>query len=293
MLKTSSLSLEEFVFASRTRKRGAGKQRDVVDAFRTVYWFHHLRRALDSPSVYQMDVLAEGPAVARGEPSRGRKTRWRSYSKGRHSPSAPLVAELGLAHPGSIAAFQHPLWDTLGESQLRPPPAFVLGRLDASVLAIVRKGFSASPDMRLFPGHWNATRMQMLERRASLDALAGLMLVLNAAVAEGLDVVASIASLRICRVLLMLGPWFHEHGVARPLAEYVEQLVLPKGSRNGHHFAFSAEGFSKCSAQLWRLLKIATANSNRRFSSAEVASLLTLLLNRHAVDKWIVRMGVT
>lgn len=279
MLETSSLSLEEFVFASKTRKPAEGKQRHVVDGLRTVCWFHELRIRLKARSVYEMDDLVEGPLDIHAG-TKDRKSRWRSYAKGRHTPGVALARAIDGRCPGTWALLSHPLWDVLRRVDHAPAvSAEILGRLHPEIYGVVRRRSGGA-----YAGRWDGTRIGMLERRAGLDALAALILAAFIAMATRNPNEAFRLSRSICRVLLMIGPWLREHGIAEPMAQYIEECLLTQAGSGGLRYAFRQESFLAASRLLERYALLAESSLGCGRSRQARALMLLHQLFLHGDD---------
>lgn len=79
MIEIAKTSIEYFISASKTRKNPVGKQRHVVDAFRTVAWFNFLKRRCGASSTYQMDQRLETQLKQGKSGECDYKNKWRSY----------------------------------------------------------------------------------------------------------------------------------------------------------------------------------------------------------------------
>jgi hypothetical protein len=257
VLETSSLSLDEFVFASRTRKVAVGKQRDVIDAFRTVCWFHQLRLAAGATSVYQMDALIEGPAgTSFGE---DRKSKWRDYARGRHTPTSSIVTTAEARFPSSSAVIYHPLWDALNDranSQIDG----VTWRSEPPVFSLLRRGIEIDGRAASLRAPWRSTLSGALERRVGLDALACFVVAMRLAAAEKKMSLVSELSRSACRVLLMIGGWLWSRGIASPLGEYIERCWLPRVAGDHPHYGFGRKD-SSLERDGWRRLRYGSTGS--------------------------------
>lgn len=285
MIETSTLSLEEFIFASKTRKNPVGKQRHVVDAFRTVAWFNFLKRQCGATSAYQMDLLLET------QPKQGRsvecdhKNKWRSYRKGLHTPSLELVNAIEKTHAGGCAVLNHILWTTLRSDRCASSHADLwLGELHPEIQKIVYQydpglGFSKTIRQSL-----NRTQLNMLERRAGLDALACLVILLRQAIEKNDGVFAQSVSRHVCRMLLILGPIFSALGIRTPLVQYFEQGILPLAAIDGKYYQFWNSSYQLAARQLNVVANLIEGDENREFTDTERIALRVQILDGQRGD---------
>ncbi|WP_018915305.1 hypothetical protein [Thiomonas sp. FB-6] len=284
MIETSEQSLDEFVFASTTRKRAHTDQNGIVDRLRTVYWFHTIRRGLQSSSAYDVAKrIGIMPGSGMNAVS-GNEKKWQRYRRGIQVPRGSLVDSVGQAVTASRAAFDHVLWDVLRLDRLdnSGQEEGLLRQLHPDVQRAVRcKG-------TLFDGpfipvlEWHDMRVKMLERRPSVDTIACLTIGMMSAVRDGANQQAKRLSYSICRVLLLLGPVLYAHGVARPLAEYFERQALPIAAHEKHRYGFGERGYLSSARLLSRVARAIDANDNHPSTSQELVELLRELLDgRH------------
>lgn len=279
MVDSANQSLADFVFASKTRKFATGKQRHVTDAFRTVCWFHHLRRATGARTTYQMDKLVEiDDALTPREPQ-DKKNKWRSYSHGRHTPSPQLVQEIDGRFPEAAHLLNHPVWPALRiDGNTEEQVKALLIQVHPDVFAVIHsKSWTGHTPLTL--NGWNKRRLRALEHHVSLDTLASLVLLLRLASNAGESKLAFEFGASVCRVLLMMGSWLTAHGIARPLAEYLAEHVLVLGQYNGQYHCLGEVDFVKASHQLAWTAKVVEVKENKRLTHRMRAGLLIDLLD--------------
>ncbi len=287
MIETSEQSLDEFVFASTTRKRAHTDQNGIVDRLRTVYWFHTIRRCLQSSSAYD---VAKRIGIIPGSGMNavsGNEKKWHRYRRGIQVPRRSLVDRVGQAVAASRAAFDHVLWDVLRLDKIADngQEEGLLRQLHPDVQRAVRcKG--APFDSPFIPVlEWHDMRVKMLERRPSVDTIACLTIGMMSAARDGASLQAQRLSYSICRVLLLLGPVLYAHGVARPLADYFESRVLPMGTHEIHRYGFGGRGYLPSARLLSRAARAIDANDNHQSTPQELMELLLELLDgRHWDD---------
>lgn len=280
MIETSTVSLDEFIFASKTRKNPVGKQRHVVDAFRTVAWFNFLKRRCGATSTYQMDLLLETQPKQGMSEDCDHKNKWRSYRKGLHTPSPELVNAIEGAHAGGYAVLYHVLWKTLRSDRWASSHADLwLGELHPEIQKIVYQHESKPGFGKTIRQSLNQTQLNMLERRAGPDALACLVILLRRAVEKNHGVFAQSLSWRVCRMLLVLGPTLWAMGIGTPLIQYFEQELLPLATLDGRHYQFCDRGYQPAARRLNAVASLIEADENRLFTDAERVALCFDLLD--------------
>ena len=285
MIETTTNSLEEFSSASKTRKNPTGKQRHVVDAFRTVAWFNLLRRRSGAKSVYQMDTLLETRLVPDGHSEADCKSKWRSFRIGLHTPHQTLVTQIEESYEGSHALLNHVLWEALNLN--RPVSACAdmwIGRLHPEVQKTAWRRAATFIGEKPVSRRLNTTHLRMLERRAGLDALACLIILLRRSVASGDNALARHLSWYICRMLLILAPALALYRVTLPFMQYIEQEILPLASFNGQHYGYWNKGYQWAAHRLVRVVDCLEGDENRWFTNSERITLCVDILDGRRGD---------
>lgn len=285
MIETSTASLDEFIFASKTRKNPIGKQRHVVDAFRTVFWFHLLRINSGAKSTYEMDRLLENHQNKNVESASDYKNKWRSYRIGRHTPSSALVNIIAATYTDSHAVLNHVLWESLRlDRPISRHADLWLSQLHPEVqTTIYRHGTTLSVGKSVHET-LNRTRLSMLERRAGLDAFACLIILLRKAAYVGNISLAMSLARSLCRMLLILGDVLTNAALAKPLVQYIEQEILPLATFNGRHYGFGGEGYDSSARRLNFVASCIEHDENRSFSISERIALRVDILDRRRGD---------
>ncbi|WP_157610222.1 hypothetical protein [Variovorax sp. Root434] len=285
MLDTSELDLESFSFASKMRKSPTGKMRHVTEAFRTVLWFHSIRLASRTTSPSQMDAWLAARLALSDDARIDRKKQWRSYKYGRHSPSEPLVAAIEPWLPGSRALFNHPVWQILRiDLKVQDQLAGLLVLLPPAIYSLVRGNATPDQSHLMQLDGWDASRLRRLQRQVSLDSLACLIALLRLLAEEGRGAQAYVFSRAVCRSLLVMGPWLSSHGIAQPLADYVERYLLPLGSDRGWQHIFGGGGFLRAAEELALAAEVAEWREDEPLDSNQQADLrLDMLEDRFTI----------
>lgn len=247
-IDSSTLSLDEFCFRSNSVKfyeENSGKFRDVIDAFRTVYWFHSLRIGLNAKTTYQLEKALEPDAFGVDKNgSNYRRNKWGGYRQGKHTPSQKLIASVNGQFKGAQSEFEHVLWDIL---RLSKPAAqntdAWIRQLDPNIQSILWEQDKKITGNRIRIRQLNNKHLQIIERRASLDALACLTLLLREAHELGQMQQSFEIAKSLCRVLLMIGDVLNGHGISKPLYEYYEELILPLASWQEKRLSYKGINF--------------------------------------------------
>lgn len=273
------MSLGDFCFASATRNDPRGKQKHVVDAFRTIYWFHTLRDRVGATSAYQMDGLLDPQQPTDFVPAKDRKKKWRNYWHGQSVPSEALVAKIELDHPGTRGVLEHVLWDALRRDRAATRHCELwFKRLHPNIQSVVWSRESRH-EMGGRLQKLTSTRYRMLERRAGLDALACLIIWMCERAEAGDQSEASRLARATCRMLLILSAELFIYGIALPLAEYVTTKVMPLTSGESKSYWFGQDGFLVRARLLHSIVSAREGDENCYFSPAQRAAVYVDALN--------------
>lgn len=199
----------------------APRRDSEVDAARTIYWFHWLGLRLGSlvPREIQRAIAPETLAAdPYGRQIRNNK--FLGYQRGDHVPHATLVQHAEEVVPRSGQALNHPLWKILrSKGPIRKSALQWVHQLDREVQAVVLGHFNE------IVGCASRHTLGALERRASLDSLAALTILLRLRHEECEPEWVWLYACSIFRVLLMIGPQLEEYGVAdRVFQLYVQRV---------------------------------------------------------------------
>lgn len=264
VLDTAELSLESYRFPSKTGNgTEAGKRRHVIDAMRTTAWFHSLRLKTGAKSTYEMERRLEPESFGVDESGTPfKRNKWRGYRLGRHTPRQSLVEAMERLHPGTQEVFDHVLWDVLRPSTVLPRHLW-LKRLRPNVSKII-----SSPRLVNQDGTLRSDALERLERLGDLDGLAGLVALLQEAIAVGNVVHQEPLSLAWCHAAIAAAPFLHSHGIAGPLADYVNDNLLrlvPAQQR----YVLDAQAYLQRADLVACLVGVAIEESNRSYSYSE------------------------
>lgn len=199
----------------------ASKRDEHVDAARTIYWFHRLGTRLETyvPREVQRAIAPQTLALdLNGE--RIRNNKFLGYSRGEHVPHEDLVLQAEKVIPRSGWVLNHPLWKILRSTgPIRKSAQQCVLQLDREVQAVV-----LGPYNEIVGGASRHT-LGALERRASLDSLAALTILLRLRHEDNKPEWVWLYAHSIFKVLLMMGPQLDELLVAdRVFQLYVQRV---------------------------------------------------------------------
>lgn len=149
-----------------------------------------------------------------------------SYKRGERTPSDRLVEQIEQQVPRSARNLNHPLWQVLRTSaSLKNSACQWVRQLDPEIQRFALSNGEVSMN-------WGRHTLEPLERRASLDSLAALTIMLRLHHEQGNLLAAWECSRAVFRVLLILGSMFEDHAVAEQIFKiYVTRvfslIVLP------------------------------------------------------------------
>ncbi len=204
----------------KTKNRAARRDADV-DVIRTIWWFQCLSNRLetDVPREVQRAIAPQTLSLdVNGEPIKNNK--FLGYARGTHVPSRTLALQAEKVVARSSWVLYHPIWTVLRATGPISKHALTWGRqLDHEIQAIV-----LGPHNAIVGGASRHT-LGALERRASLDSLAALTLLLRLRHEEGKPEWAWLYACSIFRVLLLIGTQLDQHGIAERMFQlYVERV---------------------------------------------------------------------
>lgn len=192
-----------------------------VDAARTINWFRtlcehfgderprHIQRALDPNSLSEN---AYGKKIA--------NCKFKLYAEGEHVPYAAFVEKADQVVKGSDWALNHVLWRVLREQG--PIRKYAKGWMRELVPEIQAVVFTPDNDLRL---RGDRHYLGSLERRASVDGLAALTILLKLSLEAGDTEQAWNLAHCIFKVLMIIGPELDEQTIAeRVFYLYVNRI---------------------------------------------------------------------
>ncbi len=206
--------------AEKIQKRAARRDADV-DAIRTIWWFQCLSNHLETDKPREVQLAIAPHTVSpdeSGNPIKNNK--FLGYSRGDHVPSRELALQAERVVPRSSWVLYHPIWAVLRSTGPINKHALTWVRqLDHEIQAIALGPYN------VIVGGASQHTLGALERRASLDSLAALTLLLRLRHEEGKPEWVWLYADSIFRVLLLIGTHLDLQGVAeRMFRLYVERV---------------------------------------------------------------------
>jgi len=202
-----------------------------IDSIRTTYWFNILYKALKAKSALSVQRQIDPESIQKDrEKEISHSSKWAEYRRGLHTPRLIILEKAETKVEGSIQAFNHPLWAILKADDFSKRKLSLIKNLDPALQLILFDihGKLIQSSNRHFLGK--------LERRASLDSLAALTILLKINLAEGKDEIAWEYAHSITRVLLVIGKQLDEYGVAEEVYKIYCRDIFPSVSKNGSSF---------------------------------------------------------
>jgi hypothetical protein len=201
--------VKERRFRMGLRKNIAAAQsgrRDVTDVLRTALWFADVRSRLSASTAYEVERILEPKAFGRNEDGDCfHRNKWTKYEVGRHTPSDLLVASVDARLPGTERMLNHVLWKALQTKQeIGGHANDWLRQLGPDIQKIVFQTHpygSGNSYQRL---NLSQVQLKMLERRAGVDALACLTILLRESYERGESSHTFDIGSSLYRVLLIL-----------------------------------------------------------------------------------------
>lgn len=209
---------------------------DPIDRVRGKYWFWLVCTALNEWRPLHVQRILEPNLGAKDPGMRTPNKKYLEYSRGIHVPGAKVLRLAEMYAPGSSAAANHLIWIAL--------------RVDVPI-SISRakywlRSLSEEVQQRVFDEEGririeNSRRfLEPLERRASLDALAALVVILRLSHKAGMHHHVEEQARSLLRILLMLGLHFGIHGVVHDdlFAIFVDRIfpLALEGKRTRFYF---------------------------------------------------------
>jgi hypothetical protein len=250
--------------------KNTASKTDSVEKIRRIYWYEGVRLATGVTSAYALERLFAPESFGRNkEGTLFNRTRWATYKGGRHTPKPALVAHVDLLVPGSNREINHVLWDVLRESAQKLANSIKwLRQLEPELQILV---FDGGDNIR---NHGWPRALEKIERRASMDALASLTILLFVNLERGNFDLASEFARSTLRVLLMLGHHFECRRVGNDLFNLYVERVFNKVRWNEQRFYFDDYAFSQWAGVLHLVARNTTEAKAHLMPSPEEIRLM-------------------
>lgn len=257
------------------------RKRDDIDRIRTIYWFQCIRLAMGAPTAYALECLIEPKSLEiNNEEKPSPLNKWATYQNGKHTPNVAQVARANLHVAGSSKALNHVLWKVLRHST----------NVSAHADDWLRQ---LSPELQLliygrddqFRIHGGRQFLAKFERRASIDALACLTILLRVSQENGDDEQAWQFAMSTFRVLLMLGHQFAERKIADMLFKIYVERIFTGIKWNGERFYLGEYVFSLWADLLHQFARNTLQTKGRSIAWREEAEyMLRVLEGNYGLD---------
>lgn len=179
-------------------------RRDWLDVIRTAIWYAYIEINILNSTNHQIAQFIEADAFGKGEESDiNNYIRWAKYRIGTHTPGKELINKANQHVEGTARIINHVLWDAIrGRKPLKWFTESGVNQLSWDVQRIIFKSVNDQKD--LIPVLQIRKDLRRLERLASLDALAALIIFLRMADDQNQREIALSIGQSIYRILLVM-----------------------------------------------------------------------------------------
>lgn len=240
---SAELSLDEFKLRAGFSLAGGDfsrPKRDITSALKTVFWTYGLCRLTNTPRPYGLQRRLEPEHLWRdGDGNRRRRNRWPDFAKGLNEPKG-FLKKIEDACPGSSGCLESPLWEGLAREDLSIQQLQgLMTKLSAPIQALIKKhGLWPDEHVRKEPKLIDGKFAAALERRACLDALAAVVLLLRVAHASNRPEISYRWGRQLWRMWALLTPVLINGGISRALAELIQERIMPMARLAGARYGF-------------------------------------------------------
>ena len=214
-------------------------KRDIIDQIRVALWYSHIEHGLHVHLPYHIARIVEPDkirVVNGGVTDNDRK--WRNYKNGLNFPHPKLIGKAEVVVQGSSLIINHELWKAMKNSiNLDLLLKDSIGKLSWEVQRILYKPNKYNFDRKLV-GNLSPKKLIQLERLASLDTLAALVIFYRMGVEDTRSIVdISRAIYRTLLIICMKKPYsYFSESLILLMHSQVFSLVNPKESILGDSF---------------------------------------------------------
>lgn len=194
-------------------------RRDWLDVIRTAIWYAYIEINFLNSTNHQIAQFIEADAFGKGEENDiNNYIRWAKYRIGKHTPGKELINKANQHVEGTARLINHVLWDAIrGHKPLNWFTKSGVNQLSWDVQRIIFK--SVNDQKELISVLQIRKDLRRLERLASLDALAALIIFLRMADDQNQKKIALSIGQSIYRILLVMCTFL-------PLASFKHGLVF-------------------------------------------------------------------
>lgn len=248
--------------------------RENIDRIRTIYWYEGVRIVTGAPNACALERLIEPESFGINEfEVPFHRNKWAKYKYGNNTPSVPQVKRVNMHVAGSAKELNHVLWKVLRHSTNVSEHAHDwLQQLAPELQLLV---FDCDDNFRLRGGRQFLAKF---ERRASIDALACLTILLRVNHENGDFERAWEFAMSTFRVLLMLGHQFEERGIADALFNIYVERIFSGIKWGGERFYLEEYAFPKWADLLHQFARNSTQTKGRSITWPEEAHCMFRIL---------------
>lgn len=282
---------ENRAFRIRLRKslRAANQQRrGISTALATAIWVNEIKHRQGCRSAYELERLIEPQAFGRNEYGDVyHHNKWSKYEVGLHTPNKKLVQQVEALSGGTARLLYHPLWKLLSNKtwDIADFDMWIV-QLSPEVRAVLQDRRNTSVFGEALSKKINGAQIKMLERRAGLDALAALTILIFNAAAQGDENSAFALGESLFRVLLIVCGFVPFCSFSSEIFFLFKARVFPLITRDGVGLDFEGLDFSEASSLLNRVMLILEDNElvNAVPPNATIRIKLQLLEGHYGFD---------
>lgn len=179
-------------------------RRDWIDALRTVVWYAYIETHFFNRTNYEIAKLIEPEVFGIDEDKDiNNQIRWAKYRRGIHTPGQDLINKANMHVEGTANIINHVLWEAIrGRKSMKWFMNDGVSQLSWDVQKIIFKSVNGQKELISV---FHITRnVRKLQRLASFDALAALIIFFRIAVDQNQKETASRVALSIYRISLVM-----------------------------------------------------------------------------------------
>lgn len=187
--------------------------------------------------------------------------KWAGYARGAHVPGPKLRAQVDQLCAGSSAELQHPLWRLLARpgQSIEDLQACQRQLHPKTQLALQGRGAEVEKHIR--------STSRILQRLDCLEALAGLALALQRAVASNAISAAEKWRNELTTALLVHSYHLKKRSIAQPIFDFVDQFYAPRSSgpvRASFRQGTFVDAADYLEHALWSIKDVSMADADER-----------------------------
>lgn len=225
------------------KKRSKQLRRDWIDVIRTAIWYACIESNFSYATSYQIEKIIEPEAFVKDKKYFYHHNKWAKYKLGKHTPEIKLINKANQHVKGTAKIINHVLWEAIrGNKSMKWFMDDGVNQLSWDVQRIIFK--SVNGQMELISVSKIRKELRRMERLASFDALAALIIYLRIADDQSQREIALSIGQSIYRILLVMCVFsplaYFSKGVAFLIYLYVFPLcqseMRPYGSKDVDDF---------------------------------------------------------